>query len=224
MANALKSRSGIDDGGRNRPGSDDPSRTRMIAAAENVFSERGFDAGTLREVATEAGVPLSLITYHFADKLGLYRAVFEARVPRIVEQRLSGLALADLEPDPARRLDLIVKALLVPMLGLRATETGRSFAVLLAREIADPSSRRRGIVQELMRPVTGAFLSRLEGALPGADASSALWAYGAMIGAMLYMLAGGGRMSEATEGVVDPDDVKVCTGQLVAIALAGFRR
>lgn len=137
---------------------------------------------------------------------------------------MAGLALADLEPDPERRLDLMVKALLVPMLGLRATENGRLFATLLAREVNDRSSTQRGIVQELMRPVTSAFLTRLKTVLPAADERASLWAYGSMIGAMLYMLAGGGRMREATNGQVDPDDVRACTDQLVSIALAGFRR
>jgi AcrR family transcriptional regulator len=202
----------------------DDSHTRILKAAEHVFSERGFDAGTLREVAALGEVPLSLITYHFGDKLGLYRGVFTARVPEIVQQRLAGLALADLESDPSRRLELIVKALLVPMLGLRASASGRDFAVLLAREIADPTSRERGITQELMKPVTEAFLSRLANATPGGSQSEALWAYGAMIGAMLYMLAGAGRMKAVSDGAVDPDDVRTCTDQLISIALAGFRR
>ena len=45
-----------------------------------------------------------------------------------------------------------------------------------------------------------------------------------MIGAMLDMLAGAGRMNGATQGVVDPEDIKTCTDQLVSITLAGFRR
>lgn len=202
----------------------DPSRTRILTAAEHVFCEKGFDAGTLRQVAMVADVPLSLITYHFGEKLALYRAVFEARVPVIVQQRLAGMALADLETAPERRLELLVKALLVPMLGLRATESGRKFAVLLAREIADPSSQGRGIVQELMHPVTGAFFSRMDEMFTENERPAAFWAYGAMIGAMLYMLAGAGRMVLATNGLVDPDDIAACTRQLVSIALAGFRR
>ena len=157
------------DAAKHRPAAPEGSRKRIVAAAESVFAERGFDAGTLRQVAAEAGVPLSLITYHFADKLGLYRAVFEARLPEIAQQRLAGLALADLEHDPDHRLELIVKALLAPMLGLRATANGRRFAVLLAREIADPSSLARGVAQELIRPVTIGFFARLKAALPDGD-------------------------------------------------------
>ena len=205
-----------------RSSSPEGGRARIVAAAEEVFYERGFDAGTLREIAAKAQVPLGLTTYHFSDKVALYRAVFEARTPELVQQRLAGLALAKLEPLAERRLELIVRALLVPMLGLRATEAGRRFAALLARESTDPSALRRGIVLELLRPVTSAFLTALEGAFPEGGRTACLWAYGSMIGAMLYMMAGGGRMREVTDGVVDPDDVDACTEHLLRIALSGF--
>ena len=45
-----------------------------------------------------------------------------------------------------------------------------------------------------------------------------------MIGAMLYLMGGGGRMREATDGAVDPDDVQTATQELASIALASFRR
>lgn len=207
---------------REPAGQTDTSRVRIITAAEAVFSERGYDAGTIRDVAHRADVPLGLVTYYFPGKLSLYRAVFEARVPEIVQQRLAGMALADLEADPDRRLELLVKALLVPMLGMRGTEGGRRFAVLMAREIADPSSKDRGIIEELMQPVTVTFLTALRNALPEERQGAALWAYGAMMGAMLYMMSGAGRMPDVSAGIVNPDDVRACTEHLVAIALAGF--
>ena len=69
---------------------------------------------------------------------------------------------------------MIVKALLVPMLALEATPNGRKFAILLAREIADPTFRECGIIQELMKPVRKAFLSRLSEALSGRSQSEVL--------------------------------------------------
>ncbi len=110
------------------------------------------------------------------------------------------------------------------MLGLRSTERGRRCAVLLAREVSDPASRERNILGEMLTPVTNATLTRLTECLPDRDSNSTLWAYGAMIGAMIYMLTGASRLVERSGGVVNPDDVKTCSKQLVSIALAGFRR
>ena len=199
-------------------------RARILAAAEKIFSEQGYEGCSLRQVAQLAETPLSLATYHFGDKLSLYREVFRARMPELVQQRLTGLAIADLETEADRKLEMIVKALLVPMLGLRATERGRCFAVLFAREAADPASEERGIIRDLLAPVTDATLARLLSCFPERDAASVLWAYGAMIGAMLYMLAGANRLREVSGGIVDANEVQICSQQLVSIALAGLRR
>ena len=199
-------------------------RTRILSAAEQLFAEKGFEGCSLRQTAQASEVPLSLVTYHFGNKLGLYREVFRARTPELIQQRLAGLALADLEDDPDRKLELIVKALLIPMIGLRANKQGRRFAVLFAREVNDPASEERGVLRDLLAPITSATLSRLTTCLPGRDPAAALWAYGAMIGAMVYMLAGANWLIEASGGAVDPDEVQTCSQQLVSIALAGFRR
>lgn len=51
------------------------SRTQLIQAAAQVFSVKGFDGASTREICQAAGVNLSAIKYYFADKAGLYRAV-----------------------------------------------------------------------------------------------------------------------------------------------------
>ena len=50
------------------------TRQAILEAALTLFSERGFDGATLREIAARAGVEHSLVRYHFADKANLWRA------------------------------------------------------------------------------------------------------------------------------------------------------
>lgn len=45
----------------------------MIAAAGEVFSLRGFEGATVREIVQRAGANLAAINYHFGDKASLYR-------------------------------------------------------------------------------------------------------------------------------------------------------
>ena len=97
----------------------------------------------MRQIAEAAGVPVALVSYHFGSKDGLHRAVFDRRVPTIVEQRVAGLAIAMSEHDLNRRLELIVKALVMPMLRLRARDKDPSFGRLLAHETTDPNSEAR---------------------------------------------------------------------------------
>src|SRR4051812_25641178 len=52
----------------------DPEGTRdqILSAALSCFSERGFSATSIRGIAETAGVPKSLVLYHYASKENLW--------------------------------------------------------------------------------------------------------------------------------------------------------
>jgi len=54
-------------------------KASIIEAARKVFSTYGFDAGTIREIASEAGVAEGLIYHYFASKEALLDAVIRER-------------------------------------------------------------------------------------------------------------------------------------------------
>lgn len=54
-------------------------RAALVAAAAEVFAQRGYRAASLREVAELAGVPLSTLQHHFAVKEDLLLEVLRAR-------------------------------------------------------------------------------------------------------------------------------------------------
>jgi AcrR family transcriptional regulator len=49
------------------------SKNALIRAAKKLFAEKGFDGTTVKDLADSAGVNISLVSYHFDGKLGLYR-------------------------------------------------------------------------------------------------------------------------------------------------------
>ena len=53
------------------------TRNKLIQVAKTLFSEKGFDGSTVKEIADAADVNISLISYHFDGKEGLYRACLE---------------------------------------------------------------------------------------------------------------------------------------------------
>jgi TetR/AcrR family transcriptional regulator len=61
---------------RTRP-SADQTRRRILAAALELFSERGFDGASTREIADRAGVTQPLLNYHFTAKDELWRAAVD---------------------------------------------------------------------------------------------------------------------------------------------------
>jgi TetR/AcrR family transcriptional regulator len=53
------------------------TRGEIVAAAERLFAERGFEAARLEDIATEVGIRRAAIFYYFSDKQELYAAVLD---------------------------------------------------------------------------------------------------------------------------------------------------
>ncbi|MBB3919254.1 TetR/AcrR family transcriptional regulator [Rhizobium fabae] len=202
---------------------DSSARERILKTAEQIFAEMGFEGTSLRQVAVNSDVPVALVSYHFKNKLGLYREVFRARDPNTNAQRLAGLALAEMEDNRERRLEMIIKAALMPMLSLRKIEGSANFGVLLAREATDPRSAERGIIKEMFDPAATATIKALKGALPGRSEAEIVWAFQMMIGTMLYIMADGGRAKHLSGGVCDPEDVEGTMRLILPLLLHGMR-
>jgi AcrR family transcriptional regulator len=54
------------------------SREQLLAAATELFAERGYDRTTTREIGEQAGVDPALIARYFGSKTGLYLATLQA--------------------------------------------------------------------------------------------------------------------------------------------------
>lgn len=196
------------------------ARDRILAAAEEVIAEQGYGGTSLRRIAVRAGVPVTLISYHFGTKLELYRAIFRLRVPTIIGQRKTGLEIARMEPDLDRRLDLVVRALIVPMLGLR--KSGH-FGTIVAREVIEAGNSERGLFAEMFDPVAEMILQALAECLPDWTPSEIHYAYNTMLGSMMYFMADTGRIVRLSGGAADPDRTEEAARHMVDILAAGLR-
>jgi AcrR family transcriptional regulator len=72
----------------------DQTRARILAAALTVFRERGFEAATMREIATVAGVAVGAAYYYFASKDALVMAFYEQAQEEMTPQAERILAAA----------------------------------------------------------------------------------------------------------------------------------
>ena len=59
-------------------GESDEIRTRLVAAAAEVFSEKGYDGARVQEIASRAGLTIGAIYGRFTGKAELLRAAIEA--------------------------------------------------------------------------------------------------------------------------------------------------
>ena len=51
------------------------AKARILSAAGDVFTERGFDKATIRDICRRAGTNVASVNYYFQDKAGLVNAV-----------------------------------------------------------------------------------------------------------------------------------------------------
>ncbi|MGI9433200.1 MAG: TetR/AcrR family transcriptional regulator [Myxococcota bacterium] len=78
------------------------TRDRIVAAAVECFSERGFRAASTREIATRAGTNQGLITYHFRSKDDLWKAAAD-RIFGQLRRAIAALAPTLEGLDPRER-------------------------------------------------------------------------------------------------------------------------
>ncbi len=83
-------------------------RTRILAAAIEVFSGSGFDGSSLRQIGDRAGVQHQLVVYHFKTKDALWRAAITTFFAQIGEREIAWARTRD-EQGPAVALRQLVR-------------------------------------------------------------------------------------------------------------------
>jgi TetR/AcrR family transcriptional regulator, cholesterol catabolism regulator len=77
-------------------------RRQVLTVASELFAKNGFEATSIRDIATAAGMMSGSLYYHFASKEDLYIAVQDASISKIfnaVSSAIVGIA------DPWERLE-----------------------------------------------------------------------------------------------------------------------
>ena len=81
-------------------------RTTLMTVAAPLFAEKGFNGVSVREIAGFAGANVSMISYYFGGKEGLYAAVLNEQFA--VLQRVE--EISSMNTDPLNKFELYVRA------------------------------------------------------------------------------------------------------------------
>ncbi|QDT42062.1 putative HTH-type transcriptional regulator YttP [Gimesia alba] len=122
-------------------------RDRLLEVAGPVFSEKGFEKTTVREICQKADVNLASVNYYFGDKEQLYLEV----VCLAKEMGVSRAPLPEWtsETTPEQKLRDWVSTLVRRMLGTGELSWSNH---LMMREVLRPTKACEHLIQELFRP------------------------------------------------------------------------
>lgn len=126
------------------------TRSRLLDAAREVFSQRGFQGATVREICRRAEANGAAVNYHFGSKDGLLAEALNFAP-------LAALQKANANECPRMRLRLFIRDF---MLMLLDEKNPSSQCRIMARELADPTPALDKIVREAIAPLHE-FLGKL---------------------------------------------------------------
>jgi len=140
---------------RSRKTAESPASTqdRILAAALEVFAERGFDGARMRDIAERAGANLGLLTYYFTDKQELWKAAVTHAFAEL------GAELSEVLPgggDDVVALERIVRR----FVGFVARRP--AFMQLMNDEGKRDSARMRWLADTHVRPLYEGMRQRIE--------------------------------------------------------------
>ena len=203
------------------------TKTRILDAAETLFMEHGFEATSLRQLTTAAGVNLAAVNYHFGSKEELFQAVLTRRLDPMNRERIDLLEKVEREAagKPAT-CEKILFAMLIPALRLARDEErgGKNFLRLLGRAYADPAPFIRHFLSAQYAQMIGKYKEAFLKALPALSRHELTWRLHFVMGALSYTLAGTDALRVFAQfSPADQDNDELLLQRLAPFLVAGLK-
>lgn len=132
------------------------TKARLLAAAGDLFAEKGFHGTKVRDIAQRARVNVAAGNYHYGSKKDLYLEVLREKFGLIrtrIEALGAGLGDGMLERASRAKLLRLLRTRLDVMVAMLLGEEPNVHARLMMREMADPSEALPVIVREFIQPL-----------------------------------------------------------------------
>ena len=199
------------------------ARERVFLAAERLFSERGFDGVSVRDIVQAAEVNLAAVSYYFGSKSELLLAVFRARAKELNRERLALLRDAEALHGGNPPLADILRALMGPPILWRDPATGKDTASrFISRALAEVTPDLRKILESDVSHLRS-FLDALARALPHLAKPEVCWALH-FTTALPHQCTDTNfrRLKALSDDACDTEDVEAALDRAVAYAIGGI--
>jgi AcrR family transcriptional regulator len=209
-----------------KPTKADKTRRDIVAAAEQLFAEKGFRAMTLRDVTRQAHVNLAAVNYHFGSKRELILAVICNRFEPINNERLRRLDVLRAAHQPQTiPLTDIFSALFEPLFDSVRPEHGGDDHILMqliGRTLTEPADFIRSMHKVFFHELSQRYMCQLRRSCPQISEEALHYRFFFVINTMLGTIIEQYRLEHLPDGSVDLSDPDQLVKQLTDFAVAGF--
>jgi AcrR family transcriptional regulator len=190
------------------------SKDRILHAAEQEFTTKGFNGASTRDIAATAGVAQALIHYHFNSKRALFLAMVQRRAH--ISCMAWETALAQL-PEPELRG--ILEAVFRPVLD---DKSGGVAYLRVLTMLAKGSAEDRALLSTLFDPTGMLFIEAIRLAEPELGVAAAANGFRFSLGVLASLLSESER-SGRLGGMLADDAAEADLNQAVTFCAAGIR-
>jgi AcrR family transcriptional regulator len=211
------------------------TKEKILDAAEELFSENGFAATSIRAITSRAEVNLAALNYHFGSKDSLIDAVFERRIGPLNRERMRLLDQAESDAGEGKvTLEAVLAAFLSPSIRLASDPDsgGKEFMRLMGRAHTESGDFFREKIAKQFEEVFHRFSAVFQRILTHLPLDELYWRIHFVVGAMAFTMSQ--RMAiryletfqregqDMAAGIMD-EDADVVLARLVRFAAAGLQ-
>lgn len=201
------------------------TKNLILDAGESLFSKRSYVDVTFRQIAGQAGVHISQITYHFQNKDRLLGQVVNRRATELNNERMTILkAYQRAVGEERMEVEPIVRAFLDPYFDklIRADNDGwRNYGALIGRIVWDPLAL--SAFNTAYNEVAKHYLDALIKAAPEIEEEHIHRAFQFLLSTMYSAGADNRRIDNLSDGKYSSRDVDRIYDIIIPFVTGGFK-
>ena len=199
-------------------------RERLLAVAEELFSEHGFEGTSIRDLAAAAGCNIASVNYYFGGKEKLYVEIWRRHLVVLRETRIASIDKVMSESGGKPGLEELLRSFAYAFIGPLVDERGgRRLIRLMTREMIESHLPSDMFVKEVIKPTLSAMQQALGKACPELDEAKVPLVVFSLIGQLVHTI----RIKAMLECTDDKALVMFEPGKvidhIVAFSAAGIR-
>lgn len=202
------------------PGFDRPVQERLIDAAEQLFSERGFNDASVRKIASKANCNLAAVNYYFGSKEKLYIEVWRRHLLIMRERTTTSIEKVTSKNSVEDLLKSFATAFLEP---IKDKSKAYRLIKLMDHEMVEPHLPKNMFLEEMIIPTFSAMQNALLKIYPDLDNSRVPLIVFSIIGQLAHLIRVQALFDRSYSLQMPGFDFDEAVNHIVRFSAAGIR-